>query len=43
MDKHQFYIEMEKIAETNKKYEKKRQKKIKRVYRIFKMLFKYFV
>ena len=33
MDKHQFELEAEKIAETNKKYEKERQKKIKKTLR----------
>ena len=33
MDKHQFELEVEKIAEANKKYEKERQKKIKKTLR----------
>ena len=30
MDKHHFELEIEKIAQANKKYEKERQKKIKK-------------
>lgn len=33
MDKHQFELEIKKIAEANKKYEKERQKKIKKTLR----------
>lgn len=33
MDKHLFELEIEKIAEANKKYEKERQKKIRKTLR----------
>lgn len=45
MDKHQFELEIEKIEQANRKYEKERQKKIRKTYVIFKIkkIFKFII